>query len=61
MALDNPPDAPIGDELGEMVALIAMGRLKPLIGLNLDWTQTRDVIAALAARNVRGKAVLSRS
>jgi hypothetical protein len=44
-----------------MVALIAMGRLKPLIGLNLDWTQTRDVIAALASRSVRGKAVLTRT
>jgi NADPH:quinone reductase-like Zn-dependent oxidoreductase len=61
MALDNPPEARIGEELGEMVSLIAVGKLKPLIGLNLDWTQTRDVIGALAARNVRGKAVLSRT
>jgi NADPH:quinone reductase-like Zn-dependent oxidoreductase len=59
IALDNPPDAPIGDELGEMASMIAAGSLKPLIGLNLDWLQTREVIAAMAARQVRGKAVLS--
>jgi NADPH:quinone reductase-like Zn-dependent oxidoreductase len=59
IALDNPPEAPIGEELGEMASMIAAGRLKPLIGLNRDWLQTGDVIAAMAERQVRGKAVLS--
>jgi NADPH:quinone reductase-like Zn-dependent oxidoreductase len=59
--LDNPPGWPIGEELGLMARLIGGGKLQPLIGLNRDWQQTPDVIRALAAREVRGKAVLSRS
>ncbi len=57
--LDNGPHEAIGVELGEMASMIADGSLKPLIGLNLGWTQTREAIAALSERRVRGKAVLS--
>ncbi len=58
--LDNEPGARIGDELGEMATMIATGSLRPLIGLDLDWTRTPDVIRALTDRNVRGKAILTR-
>jgi NADPH:quinone reductase-like Zn-dependent oxidoreductase len=57
--LDNEPGSRIGDELAVMADMIAAGSLRPLIGLSLDWQRTREAVAALAARDVRGKAVLT--
>jgi NADPH:quinone reductase-like Zn-dependent oxidoreductase len=58
--LDNPPGSRIGDELGDLAGMIAAGSMRPLIGLELDWRRTPEVIRALADRKVRGKAVLTR-
>ncbi len=50
-----------GDDLGALVALVADGRLRPLLGMVSDWTETRAVLQALRERRVRGKAVLTHS
>jgi len=60
MFLRNNPGSRSGDELALMASLIGDGRLKPLIGLELDWTRTPEAIRALGGREVRGKAVLTR-
>jgi NADPH2:quinone reductase len=57
--LDVEPGRRTGKELATLVALIASDRLRPLIGLSLDWSQTPDAIRALIDREVRGKAVLT--
>ncbi len=57
--LDAEPGRRTGEELGRLVALISDGRLRPLIGLSLDWARTPDAIRALSERAVRGKAVLT--
>jgi NADPH:quinone reductase-like Zn-dependent oxidoreductase len=57
--LDAEPGRRTGEELARLVALIADGRMKPLIGLTLNWTKTPEAIRALAGRTVRGKAVLT--
>lgn len=50
-----------GDDLAVLVDLVADGRLRPLVGMVGDWTETREVLEALRERRVRGKAVLIRS
>lgn len=60
MFLRNNPGMRIGDELALMASLIGDGRLKPLIGLSLDWTRTPEGLVELTDRNVRGKAVFTR-
>ncbi len=57
--LDAEPGRRTGKELGVLVDLIATGKLRPLVGLTLDWSQTPDAIRALTNRAVRGKAVLT--
>lgn len=55
------PVETIGDDLAILAGLVADGRLDPHIGLRRDWTATQDAFEALAAREVRGKAILDRS
>lgn len=50
-----------GEDLAELVALVADGRLKPLLGGVSDWVETPKVLEALKERRVRGKAVLVRT
>lgn len=50
-----------GNDLATLVELVAQERLKPLLGMVSDWTETRQVLEALRERRVRGKAVLIRS
>jgi NADPH:quinone reductase-like Zn-dependent oxidoreductase len=57
--LDAEPGRRSGKELSCLVALIAQGQLRPLIGLNFDWNRTPEAIRALNDRAVRGKAVLT--
>jgi NADPH:quinone reductase len=55
------PEETKGEDLSILVRLVAAGRLRPLIGLVADWTQTPAVFEAWARREFRGKAVLIRS
>jgi NADPH2:quinone reductase len=55
------PSETRGQDLATLVALVASGQLKPLLGMVSDWTETREVLEALRERRVRGKAVLLRS
>jgi NADPH2:quinone reductase len=50
-----------GDDLAVLVGLVTDGRLRPLVGMMGDWTETREALEALRERRVRGKAVLIRS
>lgn len=50
-----------GDDLAALVALVSDGRLRPLLGMVRDWTETHAALEALRERRVRGKAVLTRS
>ncbi|HEX5369324.1 MAG TPA: zinc-binding dehydrogenase [Dehalococcoidia bacterium] len=59
--LDAEPGRRSGKELGVLVGLIAEGKLRPLVGLSLDWSRTPDAMRALTERDVRGKAVLTLS
>ena len=47
------------DDLATLVRLVAAGHVHPEIGLQADWRETPDVLAALAERRVRGNAVLT--
>jgi len=49
-----------GDDLALLVGLVADARLKPLLGMVRDWTETLAVLEALRERQIRGKAVLTR-
>jgi NADPH:quinone reductase-like Zn-dependent oxidoreductase len=49
------------DDLATLVRLVAGGRLHPEIGLQADWRETPDALAALSERRVRGNAVLTLS
>lgn len=55
------PPATRGEDLATLVRLVAEDRLRPYVGLELDWEATSDVLEALRAGRVRGKAVLTRS
>lgn len=57
--LDQEPGRRTGEELSSLVTMVADGRIRPLIGLTLDWTRTPEAIRALTNREVRGKAVLT--
>jgi NADPH:quinone reductase-like Zn-dependent oxidoreductase len=57
--LDAEPGRRTGEELARLVTLVSDGRVRPLIGLMLDWTKTPDAVRALGDRGVRGKAVLT--
>jgi NADPH:quinone reductase-like Zn-dependent oxidoreductase len=50
---------PPGPDLATLAALVAVGRLDPVIGLVTGWTRVQDAIAALAQRRLAGKAVLT--
>jgi NADPH2:quinone reductase len=47
------------DDLATLVRLVAGGHLHPEIGLTADWTETPEVLVALAERRIRGNAVLT--
>ena len=47
-----------GDDLKLLADMIAEGSLHPQIGLEAPWTEANSVFAALADREVNGKAVL---
>jgi NADPH2:quinone reductase len=47
------------EDLATLVRLVAGGHLHPEIGLQADWRTTPDVLLALAARQIRGNAVLT--
>lgn len=49
-----------GEDLAALAGFVADGRLRPWLGLVRDWQETREAIAALRNREVRGKAVLIR-
>ncbi|MGF6880578.1 NADPH2:quinone reductase [Nocardia sp. GAS34] len=53
------PEETLGDDVGILAALVADGRLRPRIGLTLDWTRTPEAFEALADRTLRGKAILT--
>ena len=48
-----------GADLAILAGLIAEGRLVPRIDPVTDWHRTADALAALAKREIRGKAVLT--
>jgi NADPH2:quinone reductase len=50
-----------GEDLMTLVQLVADGRLRPLLGMIRDWSETPAALEALRQRQVRGKAVLTRS
>jgi NADPH2:quinone reductase len=47
-----------GEDLAYLVGLIAAGRLRPEVGLELSWRETARAVQALRERRVTGKAVL---
>ena len=53
------PEETKGEDLTILARLVADGRLTPRIGLVLDWERTPDVFEQMAAREFRGKAVLT--
>jgi NADPH:quinone reductase-like Zn-dependent oxidoreductase len=57
--LDQEPGRRTGEELSILATMVSDGRIRPLIGLTLDWTRTPEAIRALTNREVRGKAVLT--
>lgn len=52
-------DTPVADDLAALVRLTAAGRLHPEIGVVAGWEDTPRIIEAMAARTVRGNAVLT--
>jgi len=52
----EPPT--FGEDLEVLADMVADGSLHPQIGLEAPWTEANTVFAALAAREVNGKAVL---
>jgi hypothetical protein len=53
------PEETKGEDLAILAGLVADGRLRPRIGLVLDWRKTAEAFAALTRREVRGKAVMT--
>jgi NADPH:quinone reductase-like Zn-dependent oxidoreductase len=47
-----------GEDLQTLADMVADGRLHPQIGLEVPWTEANSAFAALANRQVNGKAVL---
>lgn len=56
----HPPETR-GEDLATLVRLVAEDRVRPHVGLQLDWEETADVLEALREGRVRGKAVLTRA
>jgi NADPH:quinone reductase-like Zn-dependent oxidoreductase len=54
------PEETLGEDLAILADLVADGRLRPLVGLVLDWTKTSQAFEAMAQHSFRGKAVLTR-
>ena len=52
----EPPT--FGEDLKLLADMVADGSLNPQIGLEAPWTEANTVLAALASREVNGKAVL---
>ncbi len=52
----EPP--PFGEDLQLLADMVAQGSLHPHPGLEVPWTEANAALAALAQREVRGKAVL---
>ncbi len=50
-----------GEDLATLAGLVADGRLSPQLGAVRDWSETIEAVAALRARRVTGKVVLTRS
>jgi NADPH:quinone reductase-like Zn-dependent oxidoreductase len=50
-----------GVDLEGLAQMVADGRLDPRIGLQLDWAETPEAVAALRERRTSGKVVLTRS
>jgi len=48
-------------QLAALASLVAEGRLRSEVGLEVPWTEANEAISALMARTVRGKAVLTLS
>jgi NADPH:quinone reductase len=53
------PEETKGEDLAILAGLVAEGRLRPRIGLVVDWQKTTEAFAALTCREVRGKAVMT--
>ena len=53
------PEETKGEDLTILTTLVADGRLRPQLGLVVDWTKTPDALEALAQRQFRGKAVMT--
>lgn len=53
------PEETLGEDVGILADLVADGRLRPHLGLTLDWERTPEAFEALADRSLRGKAVLT--
>ena len=51
--------ARIGADLAILAALIGEGRLRPIIGRSVDWTDIDQLLEAMAKGQVAGKAVLT--
>jgi NADPH2:quinone reductase len=54
-------EATFGEDLAALAALVADGRLAPRLGAVRDWSETLAAVAALRARQVVGRVVLTRS
>jgi NADPH:quinone reductase len=54
------PESELGPDLATLAGFVADGRLAPRLGLVRDWEAMAEVLDALRARRVRGKAVLTR-
>jgi len=54
------PEEALGADLAILTDLMTDGRLRPHVGLVLDWTKTPEAFEALTQRGFRGKAVLTR-
>jgi NADPH:quinone reductase len=55
------PEETKGEDLGTLVRFVSERQLNPFLGMVRNWEQTREVLDALQNRQVRGKAVLTRS
>jgi NADPH:quinone reductase len=55
------PEETKGEDLGTLVRFVSERQLDPLIGMVRNWEQTREALDALRDRQVRGKAVFTRS
>ncbi|HEY1643193.1 MAG TPA: zinc-binding dehydrogenase [Streptosporangiaceae bacterium] len=51
-------DIPVAQDLATLVRLVEGGYLHPEIGRVAGWRQTPEVVRALVARQIRGKAIL---